>query len=233
MQNRVVVITGASSGIGAATANDLARSSRLMLVARRKDRLESLAQEISNEGGVAHFYAADLAQPGSAADVIDATIKAFGTIDALVNNAGIFETAELGNYSTSHIETIMQLNVTAPMMLTQAALPHLIAGGGGWVINVSSVAASQIFPGCGVYGASKAALDQWTHIAREELRGQGVRVSLVSPGATYTEIWGPDHPSAQKMARAEDVAGAIAFCLNQPATASIDKLVVTPPGGAL
>ena len=170
MQNRVVIITGASSGIGAAAAKHLARSSRLLLVARRQDRIAALAEEIQADGGTAAVCAADLTKPDSVKTVIDAAMESFGAIDALVNNAGIFETAEIGEYSQQHLDSLMTLNFNAPVLLTQAALPHLIANGGGWVINVSSVAATQIFGGCGIYGATKAALDQWSAVIREELR---------------------------------------------------------------
>lgn len=232
MQNRVVVITGASSGIGAACAYRLARSSRLVLVARRQDRLHEVAQRIRDEGGSVHCISADLCHEDTAQRVVDEALATFGGIDVLVNNAGIFATNPLADCDATHVAHVLKLNVEVPILLTRAAMPQLIANGGGWVINISSIAATQVFSGCGVYAASKAALDQWSAVIREELRAVGVRVSVVAPGATHTEAWG-SRASAAGMSRAEDVAQAVAYCLDQAPTVSVDRVNVTPPAGPL
>ncbi|TVR42645.1 MAG: SDR family oxidoreductase [Planctomycetota bacterium] len=232
MLNRVVLITGASSGIGAAAARRLARSSRLVLVARREDRLAQLAKDIRDEGGEVHTIATDLLTPGCENAIVDETVQAFGGLDVLINNAGVFLTGPLAESDAGTIDAVFNLNVRAPMLLTRAAVPQLKANGGGWIINISSIAAVQVFPGCGVYAAAKAALDQWSRVIREELRVDGVRVSVVSPGATATEAWGDALPS-ERMSRAEDIAAAIHYCLDQPPTVSVDQIVVTPPAGPL
>ena len=233
MQNRVVVITGASSGIGAATARRLASSSRLLLVARREQRLQELVQRISDEGGAAQALALDITAANAPASIVAACQEHYGGMDVLINNAGVFCTADLAHSDDQMISQVLDLNVRVPMALAREALPLLAAGGGGWMINVSSVAATTPFPGCGVYAASKAALEQWSAVIREELRAQGVRVSIIAPGATDTEVWDGRDISRQGMCRAEDVAAAIHYSLDQAPTVSVDRVVVTPPAGAL
>ncbi|TVR09780.1 MAG: SDR family NAD(P)-dependent oxidoreductase [Planctomycetota bacterium] len=233
MQNRVVVITGASSGIGAATARRLATSSRLLLVARRQQRLQDLVAQINDEGGSAHALAVDVTADDAPARIVAACREHYGGMDVLINNAGIFTTADLAASDDQHIAQLLDLNVRVPMALTREALPLLTAGGGGWVVNVSSVAATTAFPGCGVYAASKAALEQWSAVIREELRQQGVRVSVIAPGATDTEVWDGRQVSRQGMCRAEDVAAAIHYSLDQAPSVSVDRVVVAPPAGAL
>jgi NADP-dependent 3-hydroxy acid dehydrogenase YdfG len=232
--NRVVLITGASSGIGAAIARALAGRCRLALVARRRDRLESLCAEITAAGGEAQAVVADLTAADAPARVVAAAVQRFGGLDAVINNAGIFETAAIGGITAEHIDRLWRLNVQVPMLLTQAALPHLRGRRGGWIVNISSVAAEASFTGCGVYAGTKAALDAWSRCLREELRGTNVRVAVVAPGATDTEVWPAEWDAKRdRMSRAEDVAAAVRFVLEQPPTASIDRLVITPPGGAL
>jgi NADP-dependent 3-hydroxy acid dehydrogenase YdfG len=215
--NRVVLITGASSGIGAATARALAGRARLILAGRRRDALDTVAAAITASGGEAL-----------------AAVTRFGGLDAVVNNAGIFETAAIGAVDTEHLHRQWQINVAAPMLLVQAALPHLRGRRGGTIINLGSVAADAAFAGCGAYAGTKAALAAWTRCLREELRGTNVRVSLVVAGATATEIWPPSFADRRdRMCRPEDVAQAIRAILETPATASIDRIDVTPPGGPL
>ncbi|MDA3962325.1 MAG: SDR family NAD(P)-dependent oxidoreductase [Planctomycetota bacterium] len=234
MRNRVVLITGASSGIGAACARALAESSRLALVARRKDRLDEVVSAITDLGGDALAIDADLTAPGACESVVARCQEEFGGLDALVNNAGVFKTASTASLTRDHVRSQVLLNLEVPIMLTHAALPLLCKNGGGSIVNVSSIAAVSAFAGCGVYAATKAGLDAWSASLREELRADHVRVSVVVPGATDTEVWGEDCPFDRSgMARAEDVARCVRFVLDAPASAAIDRMVVMPPGGAL
>lgn len=232
--NRAVVITGASSGIGAATALALAEHMRVVLIARRRDRLDALVARIATAGGRAWAITADLELAGEPERVVGEAVRLAGGIDALVNNAGAFLPAGIGAIDAAHLKRMWRLNVQAPILTAQAAVPHLAARGGGTIVNVSSVAAEATFPDCSVYSATKAALDCWSRIAREELRSRRIRIGVVSPGATATEIWPADSSfDRAKMCRAEDVAQAIRTMIEAPATVSIDRIVVTPPGGAL
>lgn len=230
--NRIAVITGASSGIGAALARALAGRWRLVLVARRKDRLDALAEEISRDGGDAVALAADLTEDPHEVAVKAAAI--WNGLDAIVNNAGFFATASGDALTAEHLDALWRINVRAPMLLTSAAIPFLRARHGGSIVNVSSIAANATFSGCAAYAATKAAINAWSRVLREELRRDRIRVSVVAPGATDTEVWPPGfNPPIDRMCRAADIAAAIRFILEQPATASIDQMVITPPGGAL
>ncbi len=226
----VVLITGASSGIGAATARLLATDHHLVLVGRRRDRLDALVAEL---GGQAIAIVADLAAEGGPARVVAEVQAAGKRIAGLVNNAGVFALANGDAITATHAEQQWRLNVLAPLLLTQAALPQLRAGG-GTIVNLSSVAVDAAFSGCGVYAGTKAALEAWSRCLREELRGSGVRVTVVAPGATDTDIWPVQmQVDRSRMCRAEDVAAVIRLALTLPTSASIDRVVVTPPGGPL
>ncbi len=230
--NRVVIISGASSGIGAATALALAEHVRLVLVARRRERLDELAARIRAAGGQALAIAIDLTAANAPTEVVAQAVAHYGSLDAVVNNAGVFEAAAIGSISPDHLERLWRLNVAAPMLLTQAALVHLRGRNGGWIINISSTAAEAAYTGCGVYAGTKAALEVWSRTLREELRGTNVRVGVVAPGATDTEVWPADSTfDRARMCRAADVAAAVRFMLEAPASASIDRVVVAPPGG--
>ncbi len=232
--NRVVLITGASSGIGAATAKALAGRHRLVLVARRGGRLDDLCTQINAEGGEALPIALDLTAANAPAEVVARSIERFGGLDAVINNAGVYEQAAIGAVTPEHLERHLRLNLIVPMLLAQAALPHLRGRRGGWIINVSSVAAEAAFTATGAYTASKAGLEAWSRVLREELRGTNVRVGVIAPGATDSEIWpATQRPDPERMCRAEDIAGAIRFMLELPRTANVDRLVVAPPGGAI
>lgn len=232
--NRAVLITGASSGIGAATALALSEHMRLVLVARRRDRLDALVATIAAAGGRAWAVVADLEQPGESERVVAEAVRLAGGIDSVVNNAGVFLAAGVGDIDAAHLERQWRLNVQAPILVAQAAVPHLAARGGGTIVNVSSVAAEATFTGCSVYSATKAALDCWSRIAREELRTKRIRIGMIAPGATATEIWPAESTvDRSRMCRAEDVAQAIRTMIEAPASASIDRIVITPPGGAL
>lgn len=230
---KTVLITGASSGIGAALALALSSDWHVVLVARRTDRLVALAAQINGGGGQASIISADITKTGAPLHIVDEAVRLTGRLDALVNNAGVFSVAPVSAINQAYVDAIWSLNVTAPMLLASAAIPHL-AKQGGSIINISSVAVESTFSGCAVYTASKAALEAWSRIAREELRAQRIRVGVVAPGATDTEVWPADNIfDRTRMLSAADVAAAIGAMLNMPAGTSVDRLVVTPAGGAL
>jgi NADP-dependent 3-hydroxy acid dehydrogenase YdfG len=230
---KTVLITGASSGIGAAAALALSSEWHVVLVARRVDRLEVLATQLKSLNRQVSVIPADITASGAPQRVVDLAVKLAGRLDALVNNAGVFSLSPVSAIDQAHLDAIWSLNVTAPILMASAAIPHL-AKHGGSIINVSSVAVESTFSGCAAYTASKAALEAWSRIAREELRAQRIRVGVVAPGATDTEVWPADSQfDRSRMSPAADVAAAISAMLAMPAGTSIDRLVVTPVGGAL
>ena len=229
----IALITGGSSGIGAATAVAFAPGWQVCVCARRAERLAEVCARVAAAGGEAFPVPLDLTMVGAAQYAVAATVERFGGLDALINNAGAFAVAETAGLTAEHIQRLWALNVQAPMLLAQAALPHLIRSR-GMIVNVSSVAAEASFSGCGVYSATKSAIETWSRILREELRPVGVRVSVVAPGATVTEAFPGDRPvDPARLCRAVDIAAAIRFLVGQPATANVDRLVITPPGGPL
>lgn len=230
MRQRTVIITGASSGIGAAIALQLAASSRLLLVARRAERLEDLVAQITQQGGEARGHVADLADPEQIAGIVSAAEAAFGGIEALINNAGVLEFRPTAALDQAHIDRHLAVNVRAPMLLTAAALPFLRAAH-GWVINISSIVCDYRFPACGVYTASKMALEGFSRCLREEERAQGLRVGLVAPGPTDTDIFDGAEFDRTHMMRAQDIARSVVHMLDTPASASIEHMTIMPPGG--
>ncbi len=220
-----ILITGASSGIGAAIAQALAPRHRLILVARRRDRLEAIARGLD-----VSVVVADLAT----ADGVAATAAAVdGPLHALVNNAGVFALARAEAIDRVHLDRLWRLNVDAPMLLTAALLPRIASG--GLVVNISSTVVDSAFPGCAAYTASKCAIEGWSRVLREELRPRAVRVGIVAPGATDTEIWPADFAGADRsrMVRAADVAEAVRLIVEAPAATSLDRITLTPSSGAI
>lgn len=229
---KTALVTGASSGIGHATARLLAASGwRVLAVARRRERLDALSRETGDD---VHGVCVDLTAPDAPAILSEAVDRhAGGRLDALVNNAGAFATAAPEHLDAAHIDRLLTLNVKAVMLGTRACLSAL-ALGKGTIVTVSSVAAEATFPGCGVYSASKAAIEAWSRILREELRPRGIRVCVVAPGATATEAFPGDlEVDVARLCRAEDVALAIRQIIDQPPTVSIDRLVIAPSSGPL
>lgn len=218
-KDAVAVVTGASSGIGRATALELARRGcTVAAVARRADRLEAVAAECRKSAPASRYWVHDLACEGAARDMVAAVLGEFGRIDVLVNNAAIAKHKHIGNVEPDEVARVVRVNTLAPIEATLAVLPAMIARGGGVIVNVSSFAARVVPPREAVYAASKAALSAFTEGLWHDLAGSGVHAVLVEPGPIDTEIWEKaEEPVAYSGPRysAEWVAKAIARAIER------------------
>jgi short-subunit dehydrogenase len=185
VRDKVIIVTGASGGIGLATARLLAeRGARLALVARSKDKLEALAAELPGSAAIP----ADMTRPDEIADMVAETEKRFGGIDVLVNNAGQGYDASMEHIDLEDFGHIVQLDVVGPLVAMQRVAPVMRRGGVGAIVNVSSGLALMAMPGMSPYSAAKRALVGLSLTARAELSGDGIVVSLVYPYATMTDF---------------------------------------------
>lgn len=185
LDGAVVIVTGASSGIGAATARMAAgQGAKVVLAARRSDRIGGLAAELPDALAVP----TDLRDPAQIVRLVDTALDRYGRIDVLVNNAGQGLHVPLEQVRLADFVAITQLNVYAPLLAMQAVLPAMRRQGGGVIVNVSSMTSRMVLPGLGAYSASKSALNMLSQVARRELAPDGIVVSLVYPAVTATEF---------------------------------------------
>jgi short-subunit dehydrogenase len=212
-RDRVVVVTGASSGIGRVTARAFAeRGSRVVAVARREALLASLVEECRRTSPGSCHLAGDLGERAFAEHAIDETVRRFGRIDVLVNNAAITKHKQIYHLASDEVERVMAVNFLACVWTTLAAIPRMLEQGGGTIVNVSSFAGRVVPPREGVYAASKAAMNAFTEGLWNDLEGSNVHAALVVPGAIDTEIWEKeDEPVAYRGPKwpPEVVTGAI------------------------
>ncbi|MEM1000945.1 MAG: SDR family oxidoreductase [Bacteroidota bacterium] len=188
MKDKVVIITGASSGIGAALAEAyVAHGAKVMLAARRADKLKEMAQKLQDKGGEAHWWVTDVADRTACEAMVAATVEHFGQIDVLINNAGISMRALATGLDASVIEKVVRVNFFGTVYCTQAALPHLILSKGS-IIGVSSIAGFRGLPGRTGYSASKFAMHGYLESLRTELLKTGVHVLVACPGFTASNI---------------------------------------------
>jgi short-subunit dehydrogenase len=230
------LITGASSGIGQATALAFAKAGiNLALVSRSPEKLQEVAQSAQQAGVKAAIYPLDLANLESVRDGISAIVAQEG-IDILVNNAGIGYTGTTLETPLSDWQQVMDLNLTSVFQCIQGVLPTMRQMQSGTIINIASIAAYQHFPGWCAYNVSKAALVALSKTLASEERGNGIRVTVVSPGAVNTPIW--DTPTMQadfdrsKMLTPEMVAQSILYTAMLPQAATVEELTITPSGGS-
>ena len=228
LAGRTAVITGASRGIGAATARAFAQAgARVALMARTKTELDTLAAELD---GIA--VQCDLRDPDSLRRAVELARKSLGGApDILVNNAGVFRTGPVGELEAGMLEESIALNLVAPMLVVEAFLPGMRERNSGHVVTIGSVADRKIFPGNSVYSASKFGLRAMHEVLRTELKGTGVRATLVSPGSTDTSLWDDagegDFPPRSAMLSAEAVADAILYAVTRAPETNIDELRLT------
>jgi NADP-dependent 3-hydroxy acid dehydrogenase YdfG len=241
----VALVTGASSGIGEATARLLAeQGATVSLVARRADRLEALADEIRAEGGTALALEADVTQRGAAETAVERTVEELGGLDVLVNNAGVMLLGPIADAPLEEWERMVQVNVLGLFYCAKAALPHLlqVAERGprqtADLVNVSSVAGRQVRMGSGVYNATKHAVGAFSESLRQEVTGRHVRVALIEPGAVDTELSSHNRPEILDTIKkrfadidrlsAGDVADAILYIVSRPRHVAINEILVRP-----
>ena len=186
---KVVLITGASAGIGLAAAREFARAgAKVALVARSAETLAQLADELHGAGAEAVAIPADMSQPEQARRAVEETVRHFGRLDVLINNAGQAAAGTVAELELENFQRIVALNVYGPLIAMQAAIPVMRAHGGGLIINVSSMVTKMRIPGLAAYTATKVALDALTETARGELAPENIRLITVYPRMTSTDF---------------------------------------------
>ena len=241
LSRQVVAVTGASSGIGEATALACARAgASVSLAARRADRIEALAQRIGEEGGRALAVETDVGEESQARAFIERTHAELGRLDVLVNNAGVMLLGPIAGAPTEEWRRMIDANIYGVLYCTHAALPLMADQGSGHIINVSSVAGRHARAGSGVYNLTKFGVGAFSEALRQESVAMGVRVTLIEPGAVATELPGHNRPEVlEQMAKAfqgvtplaaEDIAEAILYAIGQPANVSVNEVLVRPSG---
>ena len=235
----IALITGASRGIGAASARALARSGfDLLLVARSRPELEQLATELRASGRRVEFATIDLASSETIEAPLQELCLRLGEPPAVVvNNAGAAYTGPLAAMPLEHWQWLLQLNLTSIFQVCRVVVPLLRSGGGGRIINISSHAARNAFPEWGAYCVSKAALASFSRCLAEEERGHGITVSTLTLGAVNTPLWDSETVDSSFDRRAmldpHRVAEAILYLAQQPITQAVDDLTLMPAAGVL
>lgn len=240
ISDKVVVITGASSGLGEATARLLAeRGAKLVLGARRLDRLEKLAVDITAAGGEAIAVATDVAKRADVENLIKAAQTKFGRVDVLVNNAGIMPMAAMAKLKVEEWERMIDINIKGVLYGIAAVLPGMRENKSGHIINLSSVAGLRVSAGVGtVYSATKFAVKAISEGLRAEVGPEGIRVTTLYPGAVASELVGGSSDAEAGAAMkafyeaneipADSVARAVAYAIEQPANVSINEITLRP-----
>jgi NADP-dependent 3-hydroxy acid dehydrogenase YdfG len=245
LDGSVALVTGASSGIGEATARALAAAgATVSLVARRLDRLEALAGEIEQAGGKALVVEADITDQDQAVGAVEKTVAETGRLDIVVNNAGQMLLGPIADAPTEEWDRMIDINLRALLYVTHAAIPHLAAAardsdrGAADLVNISSVAGRKVRAGMGVYNLTKHGVGAVSEALRQELTTQGVRTTIIEPGIVATEL--TDHIRDElregvKQAigqveplQSEDIADAIVWAVTRPAHVSVNEVLIQP-----
>jgi NADP-dependent 3-hydroxy acid dehydrogenase YdfG len=237
IQGKIVVVTGASSGLGEATARHLAAlGAKLVLGARRRDRLETLARELGLPAAAA--VETDVTDVGQVQRLVDGAVAAHGRIDVIVNNAGLMPHSPLARGKVEDWDRMIDVNLKGVLYGVAAALPHMIRQKAGHIINVSSVAGHKVRPGSAVYAATKAAVLMLSEGLRQEVKPHGIRTTVISPGAVATEL--PSSVTEADIAAsvaqfyeanaipADSFARMVAFAMSQPDDVDVNEILFRP-----
>jgi NADP-dependent 3-hydroxy acid dehydrogenase YdfG len=234
---KVVLITGASSGIGAATAMRLANDGhRVFLGARRSDRLRELVDRIRGDGGTAAFQTLDVTSAEDMNAFVAKAVETYGRVDVIVNNAGVMPLSPLAERKVDEWNRMIDVNIRGVLHGIAAVLPMMRAQGSGHIVNLASVGAHEVVPTAAVYCATKFAVRAISEGLRKEATGD-VRVTLISPGVTESELAESitDREAREAMNSyrsiaipASAIADAIAFALSQPAEVDVNEMIVRP-----
>lgn len=247
LDGSVALVTGASSGIGEATARALAaEGAAVALVARRADRLDRLGGEIADAGGTALPIEADVSNREQAERAVAGAAEQLGRLDIVVNNAGVMLLGPIENAPVEEWEQMVEVNMLGLLYTSHAALPYLLKAAGDGargvadLVNISSVAGRIARKGSGVYNATKFGVGAFSESLRQEVGGRQVRVSLVEPGAVATELQSHNREEIQAMLakrfegfevlRAPDIADAIAYVVTRPAHVAVNEVLIRPTG---
>ena len=237
IKEKVVIITGASSGLGEATARRLAKNgAKLMLAARREDCLKDLVADLEQDGGVVKYQVTDISDRSQVEKLVQATKEAYGKIDVLVNNAGLMPLSPLAATKVDEWEKMIDVNIKGVLYGVAAVMPIMLQQGSGHIINLSSVAGHKVFPGGAVYCATKFAVKAISEGIRLESEGK-IRSTNISPGAVATELASTiTHEESAKMAEqlygiaidADAIARAITYAIEQPADVDVNEMIIRP-----
>jgi len=236
---KVIVITGASSGMGEAAARHLAANgAKVVLAARRLDRIEAIASELKQQGKEATAVQVDVAKYEDVENLIRVTVKAYGRVDVLINNAGLMPLSRLDQGKVDEWNRMIDVNIRGVLHGIAAALPYMKAQKSGHIINTASVAAHLIFPASSVYSATKFAVRALTEGLRQESAAYNIRATLISPGAVKTELL--DHITDKEVQAvnqdyvenvgvpAETYARMVAFAINEPEDVGVSEIIFRP-----
>jgi len=245
LKGSVALVTGASSGIGEATARTLAsRGAKVALVARRLERLERLASDIAAQGHTALAIEADITDQQQAIGAVERTVGDFGRLDILVNNAGVMLLGPVESSPTAEWDRMIDINLKGLLYMTHAATPHLLAAvedsprGVTDLVNISSVAGRTASAGAGVYNLTKFGVGALSESLRQELSRKGVRLTIIEPGAVSTELVDHLRPEIRESVKerfddiktldAQDIADAIEYAVTRPAHVSVNEILIRP-----
>lgn len=245
LNDAVVLVTGASSGIGEATARLLAaEGAKVALVARRVEKLEKLASEIAAQGHTALAIEADVTDQQQAIAAVERTVGDFGRLDILVNNAGVMLLGPMADAPTDEWDRMIDINLKGLLYMTHAATPHLREAvddsprGATDIVNISSVAGRVASAGAGVYNLTKFGVGAVSEAMRQELSHEGVRITIIEPGAVSTELVDHLRPEIRdsirerfddiKTLEAHDIAEAIEYAVTRPAHVSVNEILIRP-----
>lgn len=241
LSGKVVAVTGASSGIGEATALACAEAgAAVALAARRFDRIEALAERITGDGGTALAVQTDVSQEAQAQAFVARAKAELGRLDVLVNNAGVMLLGPIAGADTDEWRRMIDANVYGVLYCTHAALPVMLEQGAGHIVTVSSVAGRFARAGSGVYNLTKFGVAAFSEALRQEVAPAGVRVTVIEPGAVATELPGHNRPEIQEVMRgifkdveplqARDIANGILYAIASPANVAVNEVLIRPAG---